>query len=177
MLEDRRWTEPGRPSLYKPEFAEQAYGLCLAGATNQELADGFDVGRSTIDNWLRKYPEFAQAVRSGRSLADGKVAHGLYARAIGYDYEATRVLLNRGGPVCGAAHGASPARRQGLHLLAAQPPSAAMGRRGQDFAAEGTGLATARGGVERPFRECANARHDRRTMSAPQRASFRTMRS
>src|SRR5580704_3718910 len=89
----------GRPSLYKPEFAEQAYGLCLAGATNHELADGFDVGRSTIDNWLRKYPEFAQAVRSGRSLADGKVASGLYARAIGYNYEATRVLLHRGEPV------------------------------------------------------------------------------
>ena len=89
----------GRPSLYKPEFAEQAYGLCLAGATNQELADGFDVGHSTIDNWLRKHPEFAQAVRSGRSLADGKVAHGLYARAIGYSYESTRVLLHRGEPL------------------------------------------------------------------------------
>ena len=90
----------GRPSLYKPEFAERAHGLCLAGATNQELADGFEVGRSTIDNWLRKYPDFAQAVRSGRSLADGKVAQGLYARAIGYDYEATRVLLHQGEPVC-----------------------------------------------------------------------------
>ena len=89
----------GRPSLYKPEFAEQAYELCLAGATNQELADGFGVGHSTIDNWLRKHPEFAQAVRSGRSLADGKVAQGLYARAIGYDYESTRVLLHRGEPV------------------------------------------------------------------------------
>jgi hypothetical protein len=89
----------GRPSLYKPEFAERAYELCLAGATNQELADGFDVGHSTIDNWLRKHPEFAQAVRSGRSLADGKVAHGLYARAIGYSYESTRVLLHGGEPV------------------------------------------------------------------------------
>ena len=89
----------GRPSLYKPEFAEQAYGLCLAGATNQELADGFDVAHSTIDNWLRKHPEFALAVRSGRDLADGKVAHGLYSRAIGYSYETTRVLLHRGEPV------------------------------------------------------------------------------
>ena len=89
----------GRPSLYKPEFAEQAYGLCLAGATNQELADGFDVGHSTIDNWLRKHPEFALAVRSGRDLADAKVAHGLYSRAIGYSYETTRVLLHSGEPV------------------------------------------------------------------------------
>src|SRR5882762_11137556 len=89
----------GRPSLYKPEFAEQAYGLCLAGATNQELAECFDVGRSTIDNWLRKHPEFALAARRGRGLADGRVAHGLYSRAIGYTYETTRVVLHRGEPI------------------------------------------------------------------------------
>ena len=89
----------GRPSLYKPEFAEQAYGLCLAGATNQELADGFGVAHSTIDNWLRKHSEFAQAVKRGGALADGKVAHGLYSRAVGYTYETTRVVLYKGEPV------------------------------------------------------------------------------
>ena len=51
---------PGRPSLYQPEFAEQAFELCLAGATNLDLADTFEVGHSTIDNWLHKHPEFAQ---------------------------------------------------------------------------------------------------------------------
>ena len=90
---------PGRPSLYKPEFAEQAFELCLAGATNRDLADTFEVGHSTIDNWLRKHPEFAQAVRRGRALADGKVAHGLYSRAVGYSYETTRVVLCKGEPV------------------------------------------------------------------------------
>src|SRR5216683_8215382 len=90
---------PGRPSLYKPEFAEQAFELCLAGATNQDLADTFDVGHSTIDNWLQKHPEFAQSVKRGRDLADGRVAHGLYSRAIGYTYETTRVVLHRGEPI------------------------------------------------------------------------------
>ena len=87
---------PGRPSLYKPEFAEQAFELCLAGATNQDLADTFEVGHSTIDNWLQKHPEFAQSVKRGRALADGRVAHGLYSRAIGYTYETTRVVLHQG---------------------------------------------------------------------------------
>src|SRR5258708_14181038 len=90
---------PGRPSLYKPEFAEQAFELCLAGATNRDLADCFDVGHSTIDNWLQKHPEFAQSVKRGGALADGRVAHGLYSRAIGYTYETTRVVLYRGEPV------------------------------------------------------------------------------
>jgi hypothetical protein len=90
---------PGRPSLYQPEFAEQAFELCLAGATNLDLADTFEVGHSTIDNWLRKHPEFAQAVKRGGALADGKVAHGLYSRAVGYTYETTRVVLYKGEPV------------------------------------------------------------------------------
>ena len=45
----------------------------------------------------------------------------------------------------GAAHGAQAARRPGLHLLAAQPPSRAMARRSQAAAGRGTG-------VERPGR-------------------------
>ncbi len=90
---------PGRPSLYQPEFAAQAFELCLAGATNRDLADTFEVVHSTIDNWLQKHPEFAQSVKRGRALADGRVAHGLYSRAIGYTYETTRVVLHRGEPV------------------------------------------------------------------------------
>ena len=62
---------PGRPSLYEPEFAEQAFELCLAGATNRDLADTFEVGHSTIDNWLQKHPEFAQSVKRGRALDRG----------------------------------------------------------------------------------------------------------
>ena len=37
--------------------------------------------------------------KSGRALADGNVARGLYSRAIGYSHEATRVMFNRGEPV------------------------------------------------------------------------------
>jgi len=90
---------PGRPSLYKPEFAEQAFELCLAGATNRDLADTFEVGHSTIDNWLQKQSEFAQSVKRGRALADGAVARALHSRAIGYSYETTRVVFNQGEPV------------------------------------------------------------------------------
>jgi hypothetical protein len=85
---------PGRPSLYKPEFAAQAFELCLAGATNQDLADTLEVGHSTIDNWLHKHPEFAQSAKRGRDLADGRVAHGIYSRAISHTYETTRVVLH-----------------------------------------------------------------------------------
>jgi hypothetical protein len=90
---------PGRPTLYQEEFAEQAYKLCLAGATNDDLAIAFDVGPRTIDRWLQAHPTFADAIRRGRKIADGEVAHKLYCRAMGYTYETSKVLLSHGVPV------------------------------------------------------------------------------
>jgi hypothetical protein len=90
---------PGRPTLYQEEFTEQAYKLCLAGATNDDLAEAFDVAPRTIDRWLQNSPAFRDAVRRGRKIADGEVAHKLYCRAVGYTYETGKVLLGHGVPV------------------------------------------------------------------------------
>ena len=40
----------GRPTRYKKEFAHQASILCKLGATDDDLADFFDVTDRTIDN-------------------------------------------------------------------------------------------------------------------------------
>ena len=63
-------TGPGRPTLYKPEYAERARDLCARGATNPDLAGRFSVARSTIDLWIANHPEFAEAVQQGRDVAD-----------------------------------------------------------------------------------------------------------
>ena len=54
-------TQRGRPTLYRPEYPDLARRLCLLGGTNEELATFFEVSRSTIDEWLRVHPEFAEA--------------------------------------------------------------------------------------------------------------------
>ena len=89
-------THPGRPTLYKPEYARQAHDHCLMGATNAELAAAFDVAPRTIDNWIANNAEFAQAVREGRIEADARVARSLYERALGYDRTIERVVLHQG---------------------------------------------------------------------------------
>src|SRR5215471_11956574 len=61
---------------------------CWAPPTTDELATFFDVAVRTVDGWLRVHPEFAQAVQSGRAIADAEIAHRLYQRAMGYDYAA-----------------------------------------------------------------------------------------
>jgi hypothetical protein len=89
----------GRPTVYKPEYAEMARIACILGATNLVLAGQFGVARSTVDRWIADIPDFRDAVRSGRELADAKVACALFARATGMKHEATRVFCHDGKPV------------------------------------------------------------------------------
>jgi len=79
----------GRPTDYRPEMAEQAEKLCRLGATNEEMADFFGVAVSTIHEWRGVHPEFSDAVKKGKILADAEVANSLYLKALGSrDYPA-----------------------------------------------------------------------------------------
>jgi len=86
----------GRPTLYRPDYPDLARRLCVLGGTNEELATFFEVSRSTIDEWLRVHPEFAEAVRKGRDMIDMVVADKLLTRALGYTQEGKKYVLHRG---------------------------------------------------------------------------------
>ena len=73
----------GRPSKFRPEYCKQVEKLCRLGATNTEIADFFEVSTSTIDRWMNDHPEFRDALKRGKILADVGVADALYRRAIG----------------------------------------------------------------------------------------------
>lgn len=76
----------GRPTKYKPEYAEQAYKLCLLGATDIEMADFFEVAESTLYLWKKEHPEFSEALKKGKMQADAVIAQKLYHRAKGYEH-------------------------------------------------------------------------------------------
>lgn len=83
MSEEKR--PVGRPSKYKPEYAEQARKLCLLGATDEEMADFFEIAKSTLNEWKHEFPEFSDSIKKGKLLADANVADRLYQRAMGYE--------------------------------------------------------------------------------------------
>jgi hypothetical protein len=78
----------GRPSKFKPEFIKQTEKLCSLGATDEDLADFFEVSIRTIANWKAEQPEFLQALKGGKDEADERVERSLYQRAVGYTYDA-----------------------------------------------------------------------------------------
>lgn len=73
----------GRPTKYKEEYNEQAYKLCLLGATDDKLADFFEVDVSTIHRWKLEHEEFCDSIKKGKLIADAEIAEGLYNRAKG----------------------------------------------------------------------------------------------
>lgn len=87
----------GQPTLYNPEYVEKVAGLCLAGATDSEIADEIGVSVSTLYNWRAKYPEFLAAIRYGKEHADDRVERSLYHRAVGFEYPAVKISFDKEG--------------------------------------------------------------------------------
>jgi transposase-like protein len=86
----------GRPTKYDPAYCEQAYKLCLLGATDEEIASFFNVEVKTLFNWRERHAEFLQATTDGKQSADANVASRLYQRALGYSHEAVKIFMPAG---------------------------------------------------------------------------------
>lgn len=89
----------GRPSDYRPEYAEQARKLCLLGATDKQLADFFETSEQTINAWKHAHPDFLESLRAGKMMADAEIADALFHRAKGYSHEEDKIFQYEGAPV------------------------------------------------------------------------------
>jgi hypothetical protein len=96
MANTRNNGKNGRPSKYQSHFAEEAYRLCLLGATDKQIAEFFNVSERTVNNWKREYPEFFQSLKRGKIVADAEVAEALFKRACGYSHPETKVFCSDG---------------------------------------------------------------------------------
>lgn len=77
----------GRPTKYKPEYAQQAAKLCALGATDAQLADFFEVSVSTINLWKVQHVEFSESLVIPKEQANQRVEESLYRRAMGYEHD------------------------------------------------------------------------------------------
>jgi hypothetical protein len=89
-------SDRGRPTVFQPEFVQQAEKLCKLGATDADLADFFDVDVRTIYRWKHDHEDFCQALKNGKELADDRVERSLYHRAVGYKQPAVKIFMPAG---------------------------------------------------------------------------------
>ncbi|HRQ36250.1 MAG TPA: terminase [Chiayiivirga sp.] len=86
----------GRPSTYSDTYPKQAEKLCRLGATDQEIADFFEVSIRTVYQWKLVHEEFAQALKAGKEEADARVERSLFQRAIGYEQDEVKIFMPAG---------------------------------------------------------------------------------
>lgn len=86
----------GRPTKFKDEFIEQGRKLCLLGATDQEIADFFEVDVRSIHRWKADNDEFCRALKAGKEVADDRVERSLYQRATGYEQDEVKIFMPAG---------------------------------------------------------------------------------
>ena len=84
----------GRPSRYRPEYADWAEKMAKLGSTDSDLAAAFEVSEVTINNWKKAHPEFSLSLKKGKELADAEVADKLFKRATGYSHQAVKIVAN-----------------------------------------------------------------------------------
>ena len=83
-------------SKYDQRFNRLARKFCLMGATDEDLAELFEVSVATIHNWKLQHPKFLDAIKRGKAIADANMAYKLYHRGIGYSHPETKVFCNNG---------------------------------------------------------------------------------
>lgn len=84
----------GRPTKYDKKYhCPWAKGLLRRGATIEELAEEFEVSRSTIYKWADEHQEFSDILNESRELADFAVEETLYNRAMGITVTEKRTVV------------------------------------------------------------------------------------
>jgi hypothetical protein len=69
--------------------------LCEKGLTDKELSQVFDIHEATLNRY-KKSPEFCEAIKKGKAVADEKVEIALFQRACGYECPEDKVLSHEG---------------------------------------------------------------------------------
>jgi hypothetical protein len=92
----KRKDKGGRPTLYRPEYADQALKLGQSGWTDLEVADFYGITERTLYRWKLEYPEFCQSLKLGKDIPDERVERKLFERAVGYTYATEKVFCTNG---------------------------------------------------------------------------------
>src|SRR5665811_2001891 len=74
-----------------------ARGLCLLGATDEEIAREFGVSLATYYRMRREHPELDQAIRMSKLPADGEVAAAVHKVSTGYKRIERRPVATKDG--------------------------------------------------------------------------------
>ena len=63
------------------------------GLTDEQIAHNMGCNVRTLYDWKRAYPPIDRALKTGKEVVDIQVENALFKRAIGYDYEEVKTII------------------------------------------------------------------------------------
>ena len=79
----QQWLEPEGLTLLE--------GWARDGLTDEQIAGNIGINTSTLYDWKNKFPKISKALKKGKEVVDIQVENALLKRALGYDFQETRV--------------------------------------------------------------------------------------
>jgi prepilin-type processing-associated H-X9-DG protein len=91
----------GRKQLYDEmeidDKLDAIRGWAMAGSTDKEIYTMLEVSKETFYKWKRERPQFADALKKGKHIANGELQNSAYKQAMGYYQTVTEpVKVKRG---------------------------------------------------------------------------------
>ena len=87
------------PGKYHDWIAEvgllKIEGWARDGLTDEQISHNIGIHPSTLYEWRNKYPDISEALKKGKEVIDRQVENALLKRALGYEYEETKQIIEK----------------------------------------------------------------------------------
>lgn len=94
-------SKTGRNGKYHDWLTEEGLtkleGWARNGLTDEQIAHNIGISTSTLYEWKNRFPELKEALKKGKEVVDLQVENALLKRALGYDYEETKIIVEADG--------------------------------------------------------------------------------
>lgn len=77
----------GAKSKYNPEWVSLVEAYARRGMTDKQMCECLRISHDTFYNYIKKHPEFSEAIKRGREPVHMEVENALLKNALGYEYD------------------------------------------------------------------------------------------
>lgn len=87
----------GRKSTYNNDILERVKMWARDGLTEKEMCAKIGITEQCFAIWKHKYIELVVALKENKEIVDAKVEQALYKKAMGFEYEETKITVDENG--------------------------------------------------------------------------------